>query len=64
MFSFVARMYAFRNFKKRVEHVVDGEILRKAKEIMYTKKESYYDVQKSIIKNGIDAAYARISGVE
>jgi hypothetical protein len=57
-------MYAFRNFKKRVEQTVDGETLRKAKEIMYTKKESYYEVQKSIMKNGIEEAYARIAGSE
>jgi len=64
LLSFIARMYAFRNFKKRVEKTVDKETLRKAKKIMYTKKESYYEVQKSIIKNGIDAVYARISGAE
>ncbi len=64
LLSSIARMYAFRNFKKRVEKNVDKETLRKAKKIMYTKKESYYEVQKSIIKNGIDAVYAQIAGVE
>jgi GT2 family glycosyltransferase len=64
LLSSIARMYAFRNFKKRVEKTLDKETLRKAKKIMYTKKESYYEVQKSIIKNGIDSVYAQIAGVE
>jgi GT2 family glycosyltransferase len=58
-FAFVTRIYALKNFKKRVGMVIDADTFKKAKGILFTKRDSYYEIQKSLVKNGIDVTYRR-----
>jgi len=58
-FAFITRIYVLKNFKKRVGMVIDADTFKKAKVILFTKRDSYYEIQKSLVKNGIDVTYKR-----
>jgi GT2 family glycosyltransferase len=51
------RRYAFRNFRERCEVYVDTATLRRARDIFFVKRDSYYLIQKSLIQEGIEKTH-------
>jgi GT2 family glycosyltransferase len=57
LFTPFVRLYAIRDFQKRMVNGLDKVIYDKAKEIMWLRKKSYYEVQKSLITYGIEETH-------
>ena len=59
--KYTVRLYALRDIKKRMGRL-DPETLRKVKDILFYKNPSFYDLQRILVTEGLEAAHRYVRG--